>query len=233
MNPSSAGRVPSGHMARRRTIRNLGLALAATLALAGTAAAEVRILAFGNSLTAGYGLPQNQGFVPQLQAWLHAHGAADVTVVNGGVSGDTSAGGLARIDWALGDDIDGVIVELGANDMLRGLDTGAMRQNLDGILTAIDRHKLPALLAGLPAPPNYGPEYRRAFKATFRDLAAQHDAIYVSSFLGGMGQGRSMRQVMALIQPDGLHPNAAGVAANVEAIGPAVLKLVAQARARQ
>jgi acyl-CoA thioesterase-1 len=214
-------------------MRNLALALLAALALAGAAAAEVRILAFGDSLTAGYGLPEGQGFVPQLEAWLHGHGAADVRVVNGGVSGDTTAGGLARIVWALDGKVDAVIVELGANDMLRGLDVSEMRQNLDGILTEIDRHDLPALLAGLPAPPNYGEDYRRAFKAAFRDLAREHDAIYVSSFLGGMGEGRSMRQVMRLFQPDGLHPNAEGVAAIVEGMGPPVLQLVERARARR
>ena len=154
-----------GHAARCATSP---LAAAALLALAGSAAADVRILAFGDSLTAGYGLPEADGFVPQLQAWLHANGAPDVTVINAGVSGDTTAGGLARIDWTLGDPVDGVIVELGANDMLRGLDMGAMRKNLDGILTAIDAKGLPVLLAGLPAPPNYPEDYRKAFKAAFR-----------------------------------------------------------------
>jgi acyl-CoA thioesterase-1 len=211
-------------------IRKLALALALLAAFAVPAAAEIRILAFGDSLTEGYGLPEAQGFVPRLQAWLHAHGAPDVTVVNGGVSGDTTAGGLARIDWALTDDIDGVIVELGGNDMLRGLDLGEMRKNLDGILTAINRRGLPVMLAGLPAPVNYGEAYRKTFKATFRDLAKTHGAIYYSSFLAGMGQGRSVRQVMALMQPDGIHPNAAGVEAIVDHIGPYVLKLVAEAR---
>jgi acyl-CoA thioesterase-1 len=213
-------------------MRNLALALAALLALAGTAAAEVRILAFGDSLTAGYGVPEGEGFVPQLQAWLRANGAPDATVINGGVSGDTSAGGLARIGWTLEDDVDGVLVELGANDMLRGLDVGEMRKNLDGILTEIDRRDLPALLAGLPAPPNYPADYRKAFKATFRDLAREHDAIYASSFFGGMAEGRGVRQVMQLFQPDGLHPNAEGVTAIVEGIGPKVLELVERARAR-
>jgi acyl-CoA thioesterase-1 len=213
--------------------RNLLLVLAALLALAQAAAADVRILAFGDSLTAGYGLPEGEGFVPQLQAWLRANGAPDATVINGGVSGDTSAGGLARIGWTLEDDVDGVLVELGANDMLRGLDVGEMRKNLDGILTEIDRRDLPALLAGLPAPPNYPADYRKAFKATFRDLAREHDAIYVSSFFGGMAEGRGVRQVMQLFQPDGLHPNAEGVTAIVEGIGPKVLELVERARARR
>jgi acyl-CoA thioesterase-1 len=205
------------------------LVLAVALGAAAPGLAEVRILAFGDSLTAGYGLSEEEGFVPQLEAWLQAHGAPDVTVVNGGVSGDTSAGGLARIGWALDGDVDGVIVALGANDMLRGLDAGAMRDNLDAILDAVDARGLPALLAGLPAPPNYGPEYRKAFKAAFRELAAEHAAIYVSSFLGGMS-GRGVREVLRLMQDDGMHPNARGVAANVEAIGPAVLELVERAR---
>jgi acyl-CoA thioesterase-1 len=210
----------------------LAFALAALAALAGGAAAEVRILAFGDSLTAGSGLPPSEGFVPQLQAWLRANGAPDATVLNAGVPGETSAEGLARIDGALGPDIDAVIVELGANDMLRHLDVGAMRENLDGILTAIGEEDLPALLAGVPAPPNYPAAYRKAFKAAFRDLARRHDAIYVSSFFGGMAEGRNMRQIMGLFQPDGLHSNAEGVAAIVEGMGPPVLELVERARAR-
>ena len=213
-------------------LRKLAAALVALAALAGGAAAEVRILALGNSLTAGFGLPEDQGFVPRLDAWLAAHGAPDVTIVNGGVSGDTSAGGLARTGWALEDDIDGVILELGANDMLRGIDPGVTQANLDGILTEIGDRGLPAIVAGLPAPPNYPPDYRKAYKAMFRDLATEHGAIYYSSFLAGMGQGRSIREIMRLMQSDGLHPNAAGVQAIVDHIGPVVLELVAEARDR-
>jgi len=211
-------------------LAKLAAVLLALAALAGAAAAEVRVLALGDSLTAGYGLPDGEGFVPRLEAWLAANGAADVEIVNGGVSGDTSAGGLARIGWALGDDIDAVIVELGANDMLRGIDPAVTRANLDGILNAIDAQGLPAILAGLPAPPNYPKDFRAAYKAMFRDLAEQHDAIYYSSFLGGMGDGRSIRQIMRLFQSDGLHPNADGVQAIVDHIGPVVLDLVARAR---
>jgi acyl-CoA thioesterase-1 len=205
---------------------------AAALAWAVPAAAEVRILAFGDSLTQGFGLPEGDGFVPRLQDWLEAHGAADVVVVNGGVSGDTTQGGLARIAWSLGDDFDGVIVALGGNDLLRGIDPAVTRANLDGILAAIEAQGLPMILAGLPAPPNYPEDYRRAYRAMFRDLAAEHGAIYYRSFFSGMGQGRSVRQVMRLMQPDGIHPNAAGVEAIVDHIGPVVLELVAQARAR-
>jgi acyl-CoA thioesterase-1 len=222
--------VPAPAYGAARALRNLALALATLALAASVAAAEVRILAFGDSLTEGYGLPEGDGFVPKLEAWLHAHGAPDVTVVNGGVSGDTTAGGLARIEWALTDDIDGVIVALGGNDMLRGLPTAAMRDNLDGILAAIDRRGLPVILAGLPAPANYGQDYRRAFRAAFRDLAEAHGAIYYRSFLAGMGNGRSVREVMRLMQPDGIHPNAEGVEAIVSDIGPVVLQLVAEAR---
>ncbi len=202
-----------------------------TVVFLGTPAmAEVRILAFGDSLTQGYGLPEEEGFVPVLQAWLRANGADDVVVINGGVSGDTTAGGLSRIGWALGDDVDGVIVALGGNDLLRGLSPAEMRRNLDGILTEIDRKGLPVLLAGLPAPVNYGKDYAREFRQLYVDLAAEHGAILYPSFLAGMGKGRNMFQVMRLMQSDGIHPNAKGVQANVEAIGPAVLELVEMAR---
>ncbi|MER2510565.1 MAG: arylesterase [Amaricoccus sp.] len=211
-----------------RPLRNL--AIVALTLLATPALAEVKILAFGDSLTAGYGLPAEQGFVPRLQAWLAAHGAPDVTVINAGVSGDTTAGGLARIDWALGDDPDAVILELGANDLLRGLDPAAARTNLDGILNAIGKRDLPVLLTGVPVPPNYGEAYRAAFKAIYPDLAEEHGAILYRSFLAGMGKGRSMFEVMRLMQGDGLHPNAAGVDAIVEGIGPAVLDLLAEVR---
>jgi len=227
----SSYRLPPAPSSRLRAALALLAALAVLVLAPAVARAEVTILAFGDSLTAGAGLPEAEGFVPRLEAWLHAHGARDVTLVNGGVSGDTSAGGLARIDWALTPEVDGVIVELGANDMLRGLSMAKMRENLDGILDRIDAKGLPALLAGLPAPPNYPKDYQAAFKAAFKDLAAEHDAIYVGSFFGGMS-GKGMGEVMAMMQPDGIHPNARGVAANVDAIGPAVLKLVARARAR-
>jgi acyl-CoA thioesterase-1 len=212
-----------------RRVRNLLIALVMSVS---PAVAEVRILAFGDSLTQGYGLPEAQGFVPRLQAWLDDNGADDVTIVNAGVSGDTTQGGLARIDWSLTDDVDGVIVALGGNDLLRGIDPAITGANLDGILTAIEAKGLPMILAGLPAPPNYGEDYRRAFKAMYRDLAEEHGAIYYGSFLAGMGQGRSVREIMRLMQPDGIHPNAAGVQAIVDHIGPVVLELAAEARAR-
>lgn len=215
--------------------RRLVAAVAVASALGGLAvpaAAEVRLLAFGDSLTAGSGLAERDGFVPRLQAWLHAHGAADVTVVNAGVPGETSADGLARIGAALTPDIDGVILELGANDVLRDLDPRVTRRNLDAIVDAIDARGLPVLVTGIPAPPFRDDATRKAWKAVFRDVAAAHGALYYPSFLAGMGQGRSIPEIMRLMQRDGIHPNRAGVKAIVEHIGPAVLELAALARER-
>lgn len=214
--------------ASRRPGKALALALALGLAAAGTAEAELRIAALGDSLTAGFGLPPEQGFVPRLEDWLAENGAEDVTLVNAGVSGDTTAGGRARLDWVLGDAVDGVIIALGGNDLLRGLDPAVTRENLDAILTEIAGRDLPVLLAGLPAPDNYGADFKAEFDAIFPELAAEHDAILYPNFLGGIG-GR-LDEARGLMQDDGIHPNAAGVEAVVEAIGPAVLDLVERAR---
>ncbi len=216
----------------RRGLAAVAVVVSVLGALAAPVAAEVRLLAFGDSLTAGFGVAERDGFVPRLEAWLHAHGAADVTVVNAGVSGATSGDGLARIDAALAPDIDGVILELGANDVLRGFDPRVTRRNLDAIVDAIDARGLPVLVTGIPAPPFHDAATRKAWKAVFRDVAAGHGALYYPSFLAGMGQGRSVPEIMRLMQRDGIHPNRAGVKAIVEHIGPAVLELAALARER-
>jgi acyl-CoA thioesterase-1 len=231
MTDGSSGRsaAPDGYGARRRVL-NLAAALAFALAAPAASAATVTIAALGDSLTQGYGLPEADGFVPQLEAWLRANGAPDAAVVNAGVSGDTTAGGLARVGWTLTDEVDAVIVALGGNDLLRGLDPAETRANLDGILAAIAARGLPVLLAGLPAPSNYGPEYAAAFDAIFPELAAEHGAILYPNFLGGIGDGRDLAAARTLMQPDGIHPGAAGVAAIVAAIGPSVLELVAAAQ---
>ena len=199
------------------------LLLIALTALAGPAAAAetLRLVALGDSLTHGYGLAQDEGFVPQLQRWLKGRGA-DVEVVNMGVSGDTTAGGRARLDWALAEGADAVILELGGNDLLRGVDPATSRANLDAMLAELARREIPVLLAGLEAPLNYGPEYKEAFEAMYADLAEEHGAVLYPSFLEGIGP--------ELMQPDGIHPNAAGVAEIVEAIGPSVLELLERAR---
>jgi len=185
----------------------------------------LQIAAFGDSLTAGYGLPVEEGFPAQLQTWLTEQGA-DVEILNAGVSGETTAGGLARIDWALTPEIDGVIVELGANDLLRGLPPEAARENLDGIMEIISSRDLPTLLAGMPAPQNYGEDYKSAFDAIYVDLAAEYDAIYYRNFLQGIGEAGDLAAIGALMQSDGLHPNKDGVAKVVAHIGPLVLELV-------
>ena len=199
------------------------LALAAML-LAAPALAEPRIAAFGDSLTAGLGLPEGEGFVPRLEAWLRANGAPDAEVINAGVSGDTTAGGLARAEWVLADDVDAVILALGGNDLLRGIDPATTRANLDGILDAIGARDLPVILAGLPAPANYGPEYRAAFDAIYPELAAEHGAVLYRSFLGALGD--SLDGARAYMQADGVHPNAEGVERIVEDIGPVVLEMI-------
>ncbi len=219
-----------------RRLRNLTSALAVSvglscgLAAGGASSQEVTILAFGDSLTQGYGLPEAQGFVPQMQAWLAENGDGDIRLINGGVSGDTTAGGLARISWSLTEDVDAVIVALGGNDVLRGLEPEQIRANIDGILTEIAARGLPVLLAGLPAPKNYGAEYEAAFRDLFPELARKHGALHYRSFLAGMGEGRNVVQVMLLMQGDGIHPNARGVEAIVDHMGPSVLDLAERAR---
>ena len=192
------------------------------------AAEPITIVALGDSLTAGYGLPTDQGLVPQLQAWLAARGS-DAVVVNAGVSGDTSADGLSRLGWSLTPDTDALIVELGANDMLRGIDPAVTRANLDAILAQADAAGLPVLLVGVKALGNYGTEYRLAFDAIFPSLAVRHDTLLAPDFFAPLRQGDASATLARYIQPDGLHPNQAGVALVVAALGPAVADLVKRA----
>ena len=176
------------------------------------------VLAFGDSLTAGYGLDQGLGFAPQLEATLRRHGIA-ATVVDGGVSGDTSEAGKARLGWTLdgmGRKPDLVIVELGANDMLRGLDPKLTEANLDVILNELDRRKIPALLAGMRAAPNLDPAYVTRFEAIFPVLAKRHGTELYPFFLEGAAAQPGMQQA------DGMHPTFAGVKRIVTGITPAV-----------
>ena len=189
---------------------------------------EVVIAAFGDSLTQGFGLPEAQGFVPQLQGWLQAQGA-EVRLINAGVSGDTTAGGLARVDWTLTPDVDGMILALGGNDLLRGLDPAQARGNLRGIMTAADAADVEVLLIGMEAPGNYGPAYKAEFDAIYPDLAEEHDVVYLESFFAGLMEAGVLPDPAALqpyFQADGIHPNAEGVARIVGAVGPKVLELV-------
>jgi acyl-CoA thioesterase-1 len=208
--------------------RNLTAALALALALVGAApagaAGPVRIVALGDSLTHGYGLPPDQAFPAQLDVWLAAHGAPEAEVINAGVSGDTTAGGRARLAWSLADGADALIVALGGNDLLRGIDPAESRANLDAILAQAQARGLPVLLSGMRAPLNYGPDFKAAFDAMYPELAAARGALYDPFFLDGVAEDR------ALWQEDGLHPNAEGVRRIVERLGPRVLELIARAR---
>jgi acyl-CoA thioesterase-1 len=208
-------------------LRNL--AAAVVIGAAGAATEPVTIAALGDSLTQGYGLPEADGLVPQLQGWLDAQGAG-VRLVNAGVSGDTTAGGLSRIGWTLTPEVDALIVALGGNDLLRGIDPAVSRRNLEGILQAAREAGVPVLLAGLPAPPNYGPDYKAAFDAIWPELAAEYDAILVGNLLGPLADAvRDGTGPGTLLQPDGLHPSAEGVRLVVEALGPKVLDLASRA----
>ncbi len=187
------------------------------------AAQDLRIAALGDSLTAGYGLAPGEGLVPQLEGWLRARGHA-VQVLNAGVSGDTTSGGLARLDWTLADAPQAMIVALGGNDLLRGIDPALARANLAAILTRLQAEGVPTLLVGLNAPGNYGPEYQAAFNAIYPDLAAAHDALLLADLLAPItAQGPT-----GLMQADMIHPNPAGVALVVETLGPSVEALLAR-----
>ena len=205
---------------------NLCLALFASLSAASAQDRTMRIIAFGDSLTAGYGLPPKNAFPVRLEAALKARGH-NVTVVNAGVSGDTTAGGLARLDWAVPDDADAVIVELGANDGLRGLDPAAVRKNLDAILTRIKAKGADILLAGMRAPRNYGPEFTQPFDRIFPDLARKHEVLFYPFFLDGIILDN------ALNLDDGIHPNAKGVAVIVQGILPHVEELIERVKKRR
>jgi len=190
------------------------------IAAAGPAAARVpEILALGDSLTAGYGLPAQEAFPVRLQARLRDQGV-EVRVVNAGVSGDTTAGGLARADWALADKPDFVILALGANDALRGIDPATVRSNLDQLITKIQASGAKMLLLGMLAPPNWGDAYKRDFDNIYPELAKAHNVPLYPFFLEGVAMDP------ALNQPDGLHPNEKGVAVLVDHIAPLVAKLV-------
>ena len=208
---------------------NVILALALLVLALGmlpASAAAVRILALGDSLTAGYGLPPGESFPAQLQAKLAADGFP-AEVINAGVSGDTTAGGLARLNWALGDKPQYALVELGANDMLRGLDPGEAYANLDKILARLKTAQVQTLLLGMRAAANWGPAYRHSFDAIYPKLAAKWRVPLYPFFLAGVALDPK------LTQADGLHPNAQGVAVIVARLAPAVERLIAPAAVRR
>jgi acyl-CoA thioesterase-1 len=196
------------------------------LAAPAAKAAPIQLLILGDSLTAGYGLPIQDGFQARLAAALKAAGA-NVALVDGAVSGDTSADAAARLDWVLaGGPVNAALVELGGNDGLRGLDPQAMARNLNHILDVLAARHIPVLLSGIVAPPNYGGDYGARFNAAFAQLSRRPGLIYDPFFLQGVAEHP------ALTQPDGIHPNAAGVNIEVHRLLPLVLRLVAEAQSK-
>jgi acyl-CoA thioesterase-1 len=186
-----------------------------------TASAEpYRIVGFGDSLMAGFGVGPGEDFAEKLQAALKAKGV-DAEVVNAGVSGDTTGGGLSRLDWSVPDGTQLVILELGANDMLRGITPDIAEKNLDGMLARLKARGIPVLLAGMRAAPNLGADYRAAFDAIYPKLAQKYGVPLYSFFLEGVAADPQY------LQADGMHPNAAGVDRIVERILPAVEKAIA------
>jgi len=192
-----------------------GLFISATPA----AAAPLRLLVLGDSLAAGYGLPAAAGFQARLLAGLRARGL-EVTLVDGAVSGDTTAGGRARLDWVLAEPVDAALVELGANDGLRGLDPRSTEANLGAILDALAGRGIPVLLSGMLAPPNLGQEYGDAFRATFQRLGARPGVLFDPFFLEGVAGDP------ALNQADRIHPNAKGAAIVADRMVPLVAELL-------
>jgi len=190
----------------------------------------VQLVALGDSLTQGYGLMPGEGLVPQLQAWLAAHGA-EVSILNAGVSGDTTSGGRARLDWSLEPGTDAVMIELGGNDMLRGLPPAQARANLEAMLAEVTAKGLPVLLVGLKAPGNYGPDYQAQFDAIWPELAAKYHAVVLDDLLAPIAAlPPEERAARGLMQADGIHPSAAGVPLVVAALGPKVLDLIAEVK---
>ena len=219
-----------------KAIGSITLIFVLLIASAGTSRAEaVTIVAFGDSLTQGYGLRAEDGFVPQMAEWLKANStqAGAVRLINAGVSGDTTAGGAARIDWTLTEEVDGIIVTLGGNDLLRGIDPAVSRANLEAILKATRARDVPVLLVGLVATANMGPEYKQSFDRMYPELSTAFDTLYVQDFFLGLLEpdGSVDRDgVRARMQADGIHPNREGVRDIVEGLGPDVLKLIARSR---
>lgn len=179
----------------------------------------VKIVALGDSLTAGYSIPANMAFPAQLERALKAKGHA-VEIINAGVSGDTASGGLARLDWSVPQDTDAVILELGANDALRGIDPAVTRKALDAILKRLADRKLPVLLAGMRAPPNLGADYARTFDPIYPELSKQYGTLLYPFFLTDVAAIRTLNL------PDGVHPTAEGVAVIVRGLLPMAEQLI-------
>ena len=187
---------------------------------------DPKVFFLGDSITHGFGLPEEEGLVNQLSNWFSNNGTA-VSFINGGVSGDTTAGGLERLSWSLTEDISAVIVALGSNDVLRGFPPEITKENLSEMIDIAQGNKVPVLLIGTYAPGNYGEEYKSNFDAIFTDLAEEKNIAYIDSYLKPLLDEVSKgKDVMHLLQADGLHPNPNGVRVVVEYISPQILKFL-------
>jgi len=198
-----------------------------TFSFAGDQAKKINIAAFGDSLSAGFGLGPGESFPEQLQQALIEQGYANITIINAGNSGDTSADGLSRLDWSIGDDIDAVILEFGANDGLRGLSVVEARQNIDAMLQRFQEREISVLLTGMEAPPNMGDDYRDEFRKIYPDLAAKYNVLLYPFFLDGVAAQPKLNQA------DGIHPNKIGVEKIVKKIMPDLIKLIEQVKEKQ
>jgi acyl-CoA thioesterase-1 len=210
---------PRGFNAARRLAAVVAILAACVFASVADAAEKPRILALGDSLTAGYGLPAGHDLATRLEAKLNAE-QVPVTIINAGVSGDTTAGGLARLDWVLADKPDAVILELGANDALRGIDPDVTRDNLDKILARLKQDGIKVLLMGMLAPTNWGAEYKQRFDAIYPELAKKYDVPFDPFILDGVAMKPELNQ------PDMLHPNDQGVDVVVARMAPYVKRLL-------
>ena len=215
-----------GQMVALAAVVNLCFGLFAHMAPSLAQNRTIKIVAFGDSLTAGYRLAPEQAFPVRLEAKLKARGH-DVAVANAGVSGDTTAGGRVRIDWAVPDGTDAVILELGANDALRGLPADQARANLDAMITQLKAKGTEILLVGMRAPRNYGPEYTEAFDRIFPELAAKHGLLLYPFFLDGIALDTKLNL------DDGIHPNARGVDVIVDGILPRTEELIARVKKKR
>src|SRR5262245_19562909 len=204
---------------------NLSIVLAAVAGAAQTQK-PIRIVTFGDSLTAGFNIAQKDAFPVQLERALAAKGH-EVEVINASVSGDTTAAALARFDWAVPEDVDAAIVELGGNDALRGLPPAQMQKNLDAIVRRLKDRGIQVLLAGMKAPRNLGDSYVAAFDAVYPELAKTHDLVLYPFFLEGV----ALKAKLNL--SDGVHPNPDGVAVIVQSILPSVEELLARVKAKR
>jgi acyl-CoA thioesterase-1 len=207
---------------KHRVAAGLGLLIVLCTTISMARAEPFKIVGFGDSLMAGYGLGPGQGFTDRLQAALQARGR-DVIVANAGVSGDTSSGGLSRLDWSVPDGTQLVILELGANDMLRGVSPEITRKNLDEMLGKLKARRIPVLLAGMLAAPSLGADYKNAFDAIFPDLARKYGVALYPFFLDGVAGQPGLRL------EDGMHPNAKGIDLMVASILPTVEKAIVDA----